>query len=211
MNKITLPKGYHYFADKRRLVGLPNAMNVLSNLFIIIPVIYLLKHKTENNTNNNLLIIHITLLSLASAYYHYNPSDKSIFWDILMIATLSIIVLNIINEYKYGSLFYILGILSVVYWKQTGDIRLYLLILIGVPIIFFLKYYGNKEEEDDKGIKKNLYIILFFTVLYRFVEYYDHQIYNITNKMISGHTLKHIFAGLSILYIVKLLKEDNKI
>ena len=72
MNKISLPKGYHNFADKRKLVGLPNAMNVLSNLFIIIPVIYLLKHKTENNTNNNLLIIHITLLSLASAYYHYN-------------------------------------------------------------------------------------------------------------------------------------------
>jgi len=210
MNKISLPKGYHNFADKRRLVGLPNAMNVLSNLFIIIPVIYLLKHKTENITNNNLLIIHITLLSLASAYYHYNPTDKSIFWDILMIATLSIIVLNIINEYKCGILFYILGILSVVYWKQTGDIRLYLLILIGVPIIFFLKYYDN-EEEDDNDVKKNLYIILFFTVLYRFVEYYDHQIYNFTNKMISGHTLKHIFAGLSILYIVKLLKEDNKI
>ena len=207
MNKISLPKGYHNFADKRKLVGLPNAMNVLSNLFIIIPVIYLLKHKTENNTNNNLLIIHITLLSLASAYYHYNPTDKSIFWDILMIATLSIIVLNIINEYKYGSLFYILGILSVIYWKQTGDIRLYLLILIGVPIIFFLKYYDN----EDKDVKKNLYIILFFTVLYRFVEYYDHQIYNLTNNMISGHTLKHIFAGLSILYIVKLLKEDNKI
>lgn len=210
MNKITLPKGYHNFADKRTLVGFPNAMNVLSNLFIIIPVIYLLKHKTENNTNNNLLIIHITLLSLASAYYHYNPTDKSIFWDILMIATLSIIVLNIINEYKCGILFYILGILSVVYWKQTGDIRIYLLILIGVPIIFFLKYYDN-EEEDDKGVKKNLYIILFFTVLYRFVEYYDHQIYGLTNNMISGHTLKHIFAGLSILYIVKLLKEDNKI
>lgn len=214
MNKISLPKGYHNFADKRRLAGLPNALNVLSNLFIIIPVIYLLKHKTENNTenntNNNLLIIHITLLSLASAYYHYNPTDKSIFWDIIMIATLSIIVLNIINEYKCGILFYILGILSVVYWKQTGDIRLYLLILIGVPIIFFLKYYDN-EEEDDNGVKKNLYIILFFTVLYRFVEYYDHQIYNLTNNMISGHTLKHIFAGLSILYIVKLLKEDNKI
>ncbi len=207
MNKITLPKGYHNFADKRTLVGLPNAMNVLSNLFIIIPVIYLLKHKTYN-TNNNLLIIHITLLSLVSAYYHYNPSDKSIFWDIIMIATLSIIVLNIINEYKCGLLFYILAILSVVYWKQTGDIRLYLLILIGVPIIFFLKYYDNEEEDETK---KNLYIILFFTILYRFVEYYDHQIYDLTNNMISGHTLKHIFAGLSILYIVKLLKEDNKI
>jgi hypothetical protein len=208
MNKITLPKGYHNFADKRTMNGLPNAMNVLSNLFIIIPVIYLLKHKTENNTNNNLLIIHITLLSLASAYYHYNPSVKSIFWDILMISTLSIIVLNIINEYKCGILFYILGILSVVYWKQTGDIRLYLLILIGVPIIFFLKYYDNEEDDETK---KNLYIILFFTVLYRFVEYYDHQIYKLTNNMVSGHTLKHIFAGLSILYIVKLLKEYNKI
>ena len=130
-----------------------------------------------------------------------------------MIATLSIIVLNIINEYKCGILFYILGILSVIYWKLTGDIRLYLLILIGVPIIFFIKYYDNEEEDEkyEKSVKKNLYIILFFTVLYRFVEYYDHQIYDLTNNMISGHTLKHIFAGLSILYIVKLLKEDNKI
>ena len=80
MNKIFLPKGYHNFADKRKMVGIPNAMNVLSNVFIIIPVLYLLKHKMT--IENNLLIIHITLLTIASAYYHYNPSDKTILWDI---------------------------------------------------------------------------------------------------------------------------------
>ena len=28
MNKITLPKGYHNFADKRTMNGLPNSLNV---------------------------------------------------------------------------------------------------------------------------------------------------------------------------------------
>jgi len=212
LNKISLPKKYHNFADRKTLFGIPNAMNVLSNIAILIPFFYLLKKKENTNQENmlsekNLLIIHILLLTIASIYYHYNPSDNTIFWDILMIATLSIIVLNIINNHEYGKLLYILSILSVIYWKYSGDIKLYLIILIGVPIYFFLKYYKNKNDT----IRKYLYFTIFFTILYRIVELYDHQIYKITGNIISGHTLKHIFAGLSILYIVKLLEEDNKI
>lgn len=210
--KIPLPKGYHNFSDKRKFLGIPNAMNVLSNIAILIPALYLLKKQGNINYENllsekNLLIIHIVLLAIASGYYHCSPSDNTIFWDILMITTLSIIVLNIINDHKYGKFLYLLGILSVIYWKYSGDIRIYLIILIGVPIYFFLKYYNN----ENSNIKRNLYITLFFTILYRLVEFYDHQIYKIMDNKISGHTLKHIFAGLSIWYIVRLLEEDNKI
>ena len=57
MNKIFLPKGYHNFADKRKMVGIPNAMNVLSNVFIIIPVLYLLKHKMTIENNNKRIVL----------------------------------------------------------------------------------------------------------------------------------------------------------
>ena len=42
LNKIPLSKGYHNFADKRTFLGIPNFLNVISNIAILIPAIYLI-------------------------------------------------------------------------------------------------------------------------------------------------------------------------
>ena len=87
-----------------------------------------------------LLSIYLILLAIASSYYHLNPSDDTLFWDVLMIATTSMIIFTMMSETKNGELFYLFGILSVIYWKMTGDLRLYLVILIGMPLYIALKY-----------------------------------------------------------------------
>ena len=46
-NKISLPQEYHNFADKRTFLGIPNAMNVISNIAILIPALYLLQQKNK--------------------------------------------------------------------------------------------------------------------------------------------------------------------
>ena len=48
-------------------------------------------------------------------------------------------------------------------------------------------------------------------ILFRFTEHNDHEIYEFTNDQISGHTLKHIIAGIGIFYVIQLLQKDNKI
>ena len=200
MDKILLPQSYHNFSDKRTILGIPNGFNVLSNFAILIPAIIYYRKRNKNN----LLFIHLFLLAIASSYYHFNPSDETIFWDFLMIATTSMIIFNMINENKNEGLFYLFGILSVIYWKMTGDLRLYLLILICVPLYIIFKYYKN--------ITLRKYIITFIItfILARLFEHSDNFTYQLTNQQISGHTLKHIIGSIGILSIVQLLEKTNK-
>ena len=200
MDKIPLPQSYHNFSDKRTILGIPNGINVLSNFAILIPAIIYYRKRGKNN----LLFIHLLLLAIASSYYHLNPSDDTLFWDFLMIATTSMIIFTMMSETKNGGLFYLFGILSVIYWKMTGDLRLYLIILIGLPLYIVLKYY--------KDITLRKYVITFIITftLARLFEHNDHFMYQITNQQISGHTLKHIIGSIGILSVVKILEKTNK-
>ena len=156
---------------------------------------------------SNLLILHISLLAITSGYYHLNPSDKTVFWDIMSIATGSMIVLLIIinTTTEYNLLLYIFSVFSIIYWKKTGDLRLYLLIYIGVPLYIIAKYYKNNN------LQIYLFIMIFCNILVWLTEFNDHYIYKITNNLVSGHTLKHIFAGIGIFYVIKILQKDNKL
>ena len=40
--KIPRPKEYHDFADKRSFLGVPNGLDILSNLAIALPAFYLI-------------------------------------------------------------------------------------------------------------------------------------------------------------------------
>ena len=203
-NKIMWPEEYHDFSDKRNFFNIPNAINVLSNLAFLIPIIYLLR-SNKKSQKINLLMVHILLLGITSSYYHYNPSDKTLFWDILMIATISMLVLNIITNNSNQSFVYLFGILSVLYWKYSGDMRLYLIILIGVPLYIVLKYYKNKK------LRIYLLIMILSNIILRWSEHNDHFIYRTTNSKVSGHTIKHIFAGIGILSVIMILEKTKKI
>lgn len=206
-NKITVPQGYHDFVDKRSLLGIPNFLDVISNLAILLPALYLLQTRKNKSLLSNLLILHISLLAITSGYYHLNPSDKTVFWDIMSIATGSMIVLLIIinTTTEYNLLLYIFSVFSIIYWKKTGDLRLYLLIYIGVPLYIIAKYYKNNN------LQIYLFIMIFCNILVWLTEFNDHYIYKITNNLVSGHTLKHIFAGIGIFYVIKILQKDNKL
>ena len=204
-NKIPFPREYHNFADQRSFLGIPNTMDVISNIAILIPAIYLLQVRKKKSTMSNLLILHLVLLSVASSYYHWNPSDDTILWDILMIATTSMFVVIMMSDTDYGFLLYGLSILSILYWKSSGDLRLYILILIGVLLYIVIKYCKNS------GLRNYLVIFVIANILLRLAEHNDHLIYEFTGNRISGHTLKHIFAGLVIGSVIKILQKVNKI
>lgn len=206
-NKITVPQGYHDFVDKRSFLRIPNFLDVISNLAILLPALYLLQTRKKKSLLSNLLILHISLLAITSGYYHLNPSDKTVFWDIMSIATGCIIVLLIImnTTTEYNLLLYIFAVFSIIYWKKTGDLRLYLLIYIGVPLYIIAKYYKNNN------LQIYLFIMILCNILVWLTEFNDHYIYKITNNLVSGHTLKHIFAGIGIFYVIKILQKDNKL
>ena len=201
MNKIPLPASYHNFADKRTFMGIPNAMDVISNIAIVIPAVYLLQKQKKFS----LLSIHILLIALASTYYHLQPTDDRIFWDMLFIATTHVVLLSYFIKDEYAIILYIGSILSVVYWKQYNDLRPYILLLTDIPLYIISLIYKNKK------VNNYLYPIVIFGIMARALEYNDHYVYKMTNNMISGHTAKHITGIIMIWFTVIVLVKLNKL
>jgi len=158
----------------------------------------------------------ILLTSFGSAYYHWAPNNNSLVWDRLPITIvfMSLLSFTLMERVNINLGFWLLlplllfGMFSVLYWYWTellgqGDLRLYglvqfytMLLVILIPI-FFPKPYPPLSA----------YLWMFFFYgLSKVFEYYDVAIYSLNEQLISGHTIKHIFAAISLYWVVVILK-----
>lgn len=226
--KIPQPPNYHQFADTRALWNIPNFWNVISNLpFILVSLlgfISLEKQWMAGHLNKKevfiffILFLGVFFLGLGSSYYHWAPDNNTLVWDripmtIVFMSLLSLTLMERIH-FNLGSWLFIplliLGIFSVLYWHHTelsgqGDMRLYAMVqfysifLIMLTLFFFPKPYPPFH----------LYLWMFlFYGLAKITEYFDHMIYGF-GEVISGHTLKHIFAAISIYFAVVILDVNS--
>jgi len=174
---------YNNFADQRIIHNIPNCMDVMSNMIFIFGAVY--------HYNNYILSSLCFFVALGSSYYHWNPVMSTLFWDRLPMAMIFCYViadkLNMMLIQKI--LFIIIGSYTVYYWKRTHDLVPYLTFQLA-PMIFFLLY---KEYHMIPCIM--LYIAA------KLFEMVDYQIYIHTNGLVSGHTIKHLIAGLSMFTI----------
>ena len=147
----------------------------------------------------------MVLVSFGSAYYHYAPTNETLFWDrlpmsIAFMALLSAFVVERIQD-KVGLVLLpflvILGIFSVIYWHLTeqagqGDLRLYAVVqffpMLVIPLICIL-FSSSRLDARYLIAMAGLY------VLAKIFEYFDHGIFEILGQTVSGHTLKHLAAA----------------
>jgi hypothetical protein len=86
LEPIAQDAGYHAFADTRSFIGIPNFLDVVSNLpFLLVGVAGLrFSLRAELGTMRNtwmVLFIGVGLVSVGSAYYHWNPTNETLVWD----------------------------------------------------------------------------------------------------------------------------------
>ncbi len=208
---ISQDEQYHNFSDTRTFLNIPNFWNVISNLvFVAVAVFGLRNVKSirKMKLQYKTLFYGIILVALGSGYYHLFPDEESLVWDrlpmvIVFMTLFSIVIGEFIKEELGTSLFIpliLIGILSVCYWcfSESGDLRIYALVqfypMIAIPIILlFFK---------SKGVRSYGYwMLLMFYVIAKLFEHFDEEIYELL-KVISGHSLKHIIAGLGLLYLL---------
>src|SRR5215472_17342126 len=78
--KIPQDQAYHLFADQRTLIGIPNFWNVVSNIpFVAVGALGLARYR--NNIATIVLFLGVFMTGIGSAYYHWAPSDGTLFWD----------------------------------------------------------------------------------------------------------------------------------
>ena len=210
---------YHLFAGDNMRFGIPNCMNVISNIpFVVIGFLGIIKIINRSSIlypKAALLVffIGIVLTGAGSAYYHWHPDNHTLLWDrlpmtIAFMSLLSAIVsLHIGDQLGKNFLFPLLliGAGTVVYWYITeqngiGDLRPYILVqfypMLFIPLIIFL--YPVKGAAG-----KLLLPMIGFYAVAKYFEYCDEEFYLLT-RAVSGHTLKHLFAAAATLPIVSL-------
>jgi hypothetical protein len=205
---------YHQFADVRALAGVPSFLDVVSNLaFLVVGVLGLLacrRKSAQVGPSWWVFFASVSAVSIGSAYYHWNPTDATLVWDRLPIAMgFASLLVAVLAEHVYpraegsGLLPAIgVGVLSVLYWQHTGDLRLYVwvsfmpLVAIPVTVLLFRSRYTRVND---------LWLVLALFVLSRVVELQDHAVFQLTAGHLSGHTLKHLVAAGAVGWIARMV------
>jgi hypothetical protein len=207
---------YHLLADQIFLFGIPHTWDVLTNLIFIIfgiqGVVLTLNQKQKITSHKSWLVFFssILLIGPGSAYYHWEPNNYTLVWDRLpmgvgFMALYLILMIEHINPKWEKALlpFCFLGLSSVVIWAIFDDLRLYFWVqfstFLTIPLILLL-------FRSSYSTRSGYYYCFFFYLLAKICEHFDHQIYDLTFKVISGHNLKHLLAGIGIWFLIDMLK-----
>ena len=222
------PLAYHDFADQRPLLGLPHMLNVASNLpFVLVGVWGLVFMARPRSRRADRFVqagerwpywiyfLGLVLTGIGSSYYHANPTNATLVWDRMALAmTFMALFTAILAERLSWQLaswlvgpMVALGVGSVLYWDWTerqgaGDLRFYFVVqffpLVALPLLllFFRPRYTGTA---------NLVASLACYGVAKVVEILDAQVYA-QGGIVSGHTLKHLVAGLSAYFILFMLQ-----
>jgi len=224
--KVVLGIGYHAFADQRTFAGIPRALDVLSNAIFVIVGAAALKFLCESQSSSRFLekqerlpyilfFSGVVLTGFGSAYYHLAPGDSRLPWDLLpmTLSFMSLLTATIVERIGIRTglsllpALLVFGLASVEFWQYgewrgQGDYRFYLftqyfpVVAIAAMIILFPPRYTHTG---------NLFLAFVFYSLAKILELFDHQIYAV-GRIVSGHTLKHLSAGVACYWVLRLLK-----
>jgi hypothetical protein len=212
-------QNYHNFADQRVLFGVNNAFDTLSNLaFIIVGALGLfnfynnqyIKISNSFSVILNLFFISIILIGLGSSFYHLSPNDFTLVFDRLAMSLVFASILAMLAYLKISSRFglhtlaelLILAPLTVLIWKFNGNLTPYVVLQFGGIILVILTLLLTKTRMQGPCFTS--LIILYGAA--KLAEFYDEKIFNLSQNLISGHTLKHLIAALAVIIFVSPLK-----
>ena len=203
---------YHDFADRRLLLGVPNAADVLSNLGLALVSLWALARLWPARRDARLaagwpgyLLFFVALLltAVGSGFYHWTPDNARLVWDRLPIVLACAGLLAAVRAETYpgsdawtwASILAVAAVMSVGWWYFTdrdgmGDLRPYLF-MQSLPLVLipFWQAGGRASRADRAAFA--LAILLY--VLAKVAELNDHAMFSALQG-ISGHTVKHLLA-----------------
>jgi hypothetical protein len=149
----------------------------------------------------------IFLTGFGSSCYHGAPSGATLFWDRLPMAISFASVLGILLvervDLVWGKRLWapilIAGVASLLYWRRTGDLRFYGLLqgwAIALVPMMLLLFPGGYSGTRDWFLSLSCY------VLAKLLDLGDAAVFRL-GGLVSGHTLKHLSAGLATGFLVR--------
>lgn len=200
---------YHDFKDSLPYFGIPNYRDVISNLgFFLVGlagVIGVSKFRLLDPRERVMWGIHFAahlMTGLGSAYYHAAPSDARLVWDRLPLTAviMSLVAIVIAERISIRAGWRLLGpllaagFLSIVWWAAAGDLRPYALVqfapMLCIPLLILL-------FPPRYSLVAGFAAVVALYAVAKACEYFDGEIFLALDRWASGHTLKHLLAGLA--------------
>lgn len=214
--RIPQDPGYHALADGRTLFGIPNFLNVASNVaFLLVGAAGLLSSRARSANGATLswtvFFLGVAGVAVGSGYYHWAPSNATLVWDRLpMTIAFMALFAGVISEHAAPRLERALllaalaaGIASVLWWDYTDDLRPYIFVQ-AAPLLAVVLALGAFPARHTR--RNHLLYALGCYVLAKIFELLDTPIFEITSGIVSGHTLKHIAAALAAFFVYRMLR-----
>jgi hypothetical protein len=207
---------YHRFADTRPLLGVPNGLDVLSNLAFLFAGAVGLRLVLSRGRMVfvdarerwpwAVFFTGLTLTALGSAWYHLAPDNARLVWDRLpmTVGFMGLFAAMLAERIGPRVGMILLGPLlaagagSVLWWHWgelagRGDLRPYGLVqffpMLAIPLLAWL-YPPRYTHGGYWGVAVLCY------ALAKVFELADAQVLALSN-LTSGHTLKHVMAALA--------------
>ena len=222
------PLSYHNFADHRAWLGIANFGDVASNLafaiFGIWGLWFLLRlappgiatRFTDPRERWFYIAVFFGMLltALGSSYYHVAPDNDRLVWDRLpmTIVFMSLVAAMIAERISVRAALWLwpillaIGILSVLQWHWSeqaghGDLRFYAAVQVYAVLVLLLVLFLPARYSHSSYFAA----VVAFYVLAKLLETFDRQVFAL-GHIVSGHTLKHIVAGLAGYWILRMLE-----
>lgn len=217
--------GYHRFADGRALLGVPNALDVLSNApFALVGVLGLASAlrgrgavfvEPEERRSYAVFFLGVAFTGAGSAWYHLAPDNARLVWDRLpmtlaFMALLAAVIAERV-EVRLGRRLLVpllvLGLASVLHWHVTeqrgaGDLRLYALVQF-VPFLLVPLLMALYEARYTRG--GDLVVVVTLYAAAKLFEAQDAAVFRL-GQVVSGHSLKHLTAAAATYWVLRMLR-----
>ena len=212
---ISQDQSYHAFADQRAWGFISNVADTLSNFAFVMAAALgawrlvsgrLLLPNPCMRLPMAVFLAGVALTGVASAFYHLEPSDSRLVVDRLAMSVSFAGVLALLAADRvslragvwtlWGLLF--LAPITVLIWGYLGNLTPYAVLQFGG--IFLVAALCLRPALHAPGL--NFLGLLIFYGLAKVAEVLDHEIFEFTFGLISGHSAKHVLAAIGVLVLI---------
>lgn len=227
---IPQPAEYHQFADQRNYFGIPNFLDVVSNVVFLLVgsagLVFLMQPQrspvyrafveSSERWPYLILFLGITATCFGSAYYHLAPDNDRLVWDRLpialgvmaLLAAMLIERVNLQTGLRLMPFLLVIGAASVLHWywseqRGAGNLNFYIVVqFYSLLVILLLGVFFPPRYTRGADI----YTAIALYGVAKLAEIADQKIYAI-GQVISGHTAKHLLAALAVYWILRMLQK----
>ncbi|MDG9924365.1 MULTISPECIES: hypothetical protein [unclassified Pseudomonas] len=206
---VQQPALYHAFADQRALLGIPHALDVLSNLpFLLLGLFGMSRLRQIVDARWQglylLLCLGLLLTFLGSSAYHLAPADAGLLYDRLGMLVLFAAILGLAAADRLGftaarmtALGVALGGSAALWaWYTSGNLLPWIVLQAG-GMLLLVMLACCRPRRDAHALRLGLCVVWY--ALAKLCELNDSGLFHLSGEWLSGHSLKHLLSGLAVL------------